>query len=360
MNFPHYYSRDGKIFVNKVDAVDYNIKNNQYTSFDYNKQILFNYYDDVWSKCDWTTEPSESIDYYYKEQAQRIRDEYDYVILCYSGGFDSTNILETFHYNDIKLDKIVIVGAFSQDIVKNDDRNFNGELYHNAYPYLKELGLEKITETYDYSSYCIDPKNFSVYEYGEQWVDVIGTRFSPNHWFFRDIEEHVVPAKMENKKVAIIFGRDKPHLMYDSVGNPGFFFRDNPVQENGRRNIKYNDVDRINFYWDPNYTNILLKQVHMLYRTYPTGYSDFKPLGYFPHKELYNSDKVVYNLKKPLIYKSPKNLTPYFSTKDNFLLKDKSGKFYDFYLSGIQTLQKKTDMEILKKSIRSKFYKITK
>jgi hypothetical protein len=359
-NFPHYYCNDGKIFVNKLDAVNYNIKNNQYKFFNYDKQVLFNYYDNVWSKCDWTKEPPESIDYYYKEQAQRIRDEYDYVMLCYSGGFDSTNILETFHFNNIKLDKIIVVGAFGQDKFNNDDTNFNGELYINAYPYLKELGLENITETHDYSNYCNDPKNFSLYEYGEQWVDIIGTRFSPAHWFFRDIEKYVVPPHMENKKVAIIFGRDKPHLMYDSTDNPGFFFRDNPVQDYGRLNERVNNIDRINFYWDPNYTNILIKQVHMLHQAYPKGYSDFKPLTHFPHQELYNSDKIVYNLRKPLLYKSPKNLTPYFSTKDSFLLKDKSGKLFDFYLNGIKSLKKKTDMEILKRPIRSKFYKITK
>ena len=98
----------------------------------------------------------------------------------------------------------------------------------------------------------------------------------------------------------------------------------------------------------------------MLYRAYPKGYTDFKPLNYFPHQELYNSDKIVYNLRKPLLYKSPKNLTPYFSTKDSFLLNDKNGKLYDFYLNGIETLKKKTDMEILQKPIRSKFYSITK
>ena len=350
-DFPHYYSIDGKIFDNKVDAFNYNLKTKQ--------DVFFYYHDNIWSKCDWTKEPSESIEYYYKEQAQKIRDEYDYVILCYSGGFDSSNILETFHYNNIKIDKIVIVGAFSQDVTKNDDRNFNGELYLNAYPYLKELGLEKIIETYDYSNQCADPKNFSLYEYGEQWTDIIGTRFSPAHWFFRDIEKYVVPAQMENKKVAILFGKDKPHLMYMN-GKPGFFFRDNPVQDYGNLNKKINNVDRINFYWDPKYTNILIKQVHMLYRAYPAGYSDWKPLGYFPHQELYNSDKIVYNLKKPLIYKSPKQLTPYFSTKDSFLLKNKNGKLYDFYLSGIQSLDKKVDMEKFKKYIRTRFYQITK
>ena len=86
---PHYYSHK-KIFGNKIQALQSN------------QPIQYYYYDDVWSKCDWTIEPSEPLEYYYKEQAQRIRDNYDYVVLCYSGGFDSSNILETFYYNNIK------------------------------------------------------------------------------------------------------------------------------------------------------------------------------------------------------------------------------------------------------------------
>ena len=180
-----YYFDDGAKFTSKIEAIKYGL--------DKKLSPKFYYYDDVYEKLNWTIEPPESLDFYYKEQAQRIRDNYDYVILAYSGGYDSSNILETFHFNDIKLDKIIIVGAFDQDTHAGADDNHNGELYHNAFPYVKELGLESITQVVDYTTLFQDVNNFSVALYNENWVDEIGAWFSPHNWFWKDVERHVVP-----------------------------------------------------------------------------------------------------------------------------------------------------------------------
>ena len=138
-----YYCSDGAKFFSKIEAIEYS---NQ--SF---LPLYFYYYDHIYDKLDWSIEPPHSLEYYYVEQAKRIRDKYDYVILCYSGGYDSTNILETFRYNNIKLDKIVVAGAFDQDTIDMSDENHNGEIYHNAIPYVKELGLESILQVVDYT-----------------------------------------------------------------------------------------------------------------------------------------------------------------------------------------------------------------
>lgn len=343
---PHYYSHD-KIFANKLEALQSN------------QTIQYYYHDDVWSRCDWTIEPPEPIEYYYKEQAQRIRDNYDYVVLCYSGGFDSSNILESFYYNSIKLDKIVVGGPFKQDPHSGSDANHNGEIYLNAFPYLKELGLESITQVVDHTELYDTPEKFSLYEMGTNWIDYVGTRFSPHHWFWRDVHKYVVPSGYENKKVAIIFGIDKPQIMYQN-GKPGFFFRDIPVGDYGNVNTAFDNVDRIKFYWDPNYTNILIKQVHVLHRAYPQNYTDWRPVeDGLPHKQLYNSDKIVYNLKKPLLYKSPKTKTLILGKRDEFLLNHKSSKIYDFYNAGINQLLRQVNFDQFSKPIRSKFYGIT-
>ena len=96
-----FYSEDGIQFYDKVRALEY--KKNS------GKQVFLNYHDALYSSLDWKTEPTESLEQLYKEQAQRIRDTYDKVILCYSGGYDSTNILETFYYNNIGIDRKSVV-----------------------------------------------------------------------------------------------------------------------------------------------------------------------------------------------------------------------------------------------------------
>ena len=327
-----YYFDDGSRFSSKIEALQYSLKSQ--------KNFRLYYFDEVFSSIDWSIEPSGNLQYHYKQQAQRIRDEYDYVVLCYSGGADSTNILETYVYNNIKLDKIVVVGALNEDSAKGDDKNHNGELYHNVFPYIKDLGLEHITQICDYTTLFDKPENFSVYEYGENWVDIIGTRLSPHNWFWRDIHKHVVPSEWLGKRIAIIFGKDKPKL---TRHNDKFAFRFIDSVINNYGNIKTIDnCDRINFYWDPSYPLIIIKQMHIL-KAY---FNSFKDIN--------DTDKIVYNLKRPLVFKSPKSPFSYLSIRDNFLMNKKNSSIYQFYFNGMRYLNKKIGID--QQIVYSKFY----
>ena len=329
-----YYFDDGSKFSSKIEAIQYSLKSQ--------KNFRLYYFDEVFSSIDWSIEPSNTLQYHYKQQAQRIRDEYDYVVQCYSGGADSTNILETYVYNNIKLDKIVVVGALSEDSSKGVDENHNGELYHNVFPYLKDLGLEGITQICDYTTLFDKPENFSIYEYGENWVDVVGTRLSPHNWFWRDLHKHVVPIEWRSKKVAIIFGKDKPKLSYH---DNKFAFRFSDIVVNNYGNIETVDnCDRINFYWDPNYPLIIIKQLHIL----KSHFNAFK----FGD----SVDNMVYNLKRPLVFKSPKSRLNYLSLRDNFLVNKKNSSIYKFYFDGLHYMNKKIGMN--HQTIYSKFYYI--
>lgn len=332
-----YYFEDGTKFTSKIEALSYAHKITQ--------KPLFYYHDHIYETIDWTMEPTHSLDYYYKEQALRIRNEYDYVFLAYSGGYDSTNILETFHFNDIKLDKILIVGAFSQDNAYGDDSNHNGELYYNAFPYVKELGLESITQILDYTKLFDDVKNFSVSNYKESWVDQLGAWFSPHNWLWRDIGIHVVPNEWRGKRVALVFGKDKPTLFSsDSNGSlDGFQFRDTPCTSYADMG-QQEDIKRINFYWDPEFPDILLKQLHVMKRVYSINSID----SYIDEADtlkLKQADvnKIVYDLKKPLIYKSPKSKTNILSLRDSYLKQKQRSDVFSLYQSGIN----KIDREVL-------------
>jgi hypothetical protein len=330
-----YYAEDGTSFTSKIQAVLYGDQHKQ--------RIGFDYFDKEWNKVDWKIQPVGSLDYHYRMQAQRIRDEYDYVILCYSGGYDSTNILETFYYNNIKLDKIVCVGAFSQDSASMVDENHNGELYHNCFPYINELGLSSIVQKCDYSNLFSDPKNFSVYELGEEWVDHISGFYSPHNWFWRDLEKHVVPSGLENKRVAILFGKDKPYIFLRN-NNPEFAFMDSQCFGYAHNYNKISNVERINFYWDPAYPYILIKQLHVLLN--------------LPMVLRTQTDRMIYNLRKPLIFKSPKSPTNLLSLRDKFLLNHMNSSLFDFYKHGIRNMNKRIGIKP-KHQITTKFYRLT-
>ena len=329
----HFYTPDGQIFTSKIRALEYSRIN----------QLPINlyYHDEVYNQCNWTVEPTESLATLYKEQAQRIRDNYDYVILCFSGGYDSSNILETFYYNNIKIDKILTVGAISQDSRSMVDENHNGELYHNVFPYIKELGLESITQLCDYTDYFNNPNNFSISQYANEWVDYTGSWFSPHIWFWRDIEKYVIPKEWENKKVALIFGKDKPQLYFEN-NKPGFRFKDPAISSYGNLE-RVRNCDRINFYWDPTFPQILIKQLHVLNRAWPA---------------IKSSDLIVYDLKRPILFKSPKSRTNILSLRDRFIMSKKDSDLYSMYYAGISRISATIGLKNLR-ILFSQFYKIT-
>lgn len=357
----YYYTSDGSKFDSKLCGIEYANKKNQH--------LHYYYYDHVYDSLDWTREPSESLDHYYKIQAQRIRDEYEYVVLAYSGGYDSTNILETFHYNGLKLDKIITVGALSQDSHSGVDENHNGELYHNVFPYIKELGLESITEVWDYTKLFTNVNQLSISQYANEWVKEMAGWYSPHNWFWYDIEKFVIPDKFKDKKTCIIFGRDKPSLFYahkegapsdilanGSMSLNGFYFRDNPVTSYGNVQSKGN-CDRINFYWDPKSPEILIKQLHLLYKVY----SIHKTNSYAPEVGVQllsgiDVNSIIYNLKKPILFKSPKSKNGYMSLRDTYMNTKQNSQVYDLYASGMRYINSRIDPEELTAPIRSKYY----
>ena len=311
-----FYSEDGMKFYSKFHAIDYKNKTG--------KRVFLYYYDEVYSSLNWKVEPVETLDQLYKEQAQRIRDTHDYVVLCYSGGYDSTNILETFYYNNIALDKIVIVGAFSKDSFSGGDENHNAEAYYNAFPYIEQLGLSNITQMYDYvPTLGNNIEDFSIIkEYGTDWYHHIGSYLSVNNWFWRDVNKYIIPNEFKDKKVAIVMGTDKPIIRYKN-NKPVFQFSDTAV-------MNYGGLNRLNFYWDPTFPKILQKQIHCVLR-----------MNEMPQSKSHAEDianRAVYNLKKPLIYKSPKSTSTIISKRDRFILNAVNSDIFKIYKDGINKL----------------------
>jgi hypothetical protein len=89
-----------KLFASKLDAVKYASQTGQ--------SVYFYYHDHIWNSFDKTLLGKIPLITLYKERAQQLRDKYDHLVLHYSGGADSHNILHTFLTNNIKLDEICV------------------------------------------------------------------------------------------------------------------------------------------------------------------------------------------------------------------------------------------------------------
>ena len=95
-----YWKVAGRSFFNKIDCL-------KYASQIKNYNVTYHLFDSAYASLDWDKEPTHSLDELYKQRAQQIRDKYNYVMIAFSGGADSLNVLDTFLENNIHIDEIV-------------------------------------------------------------------------------------------------------------------------------------------------------------------------------------------------------------------------------------------------------------
>lgn len=319
-----YYNEKGQVFLSKFDAIA-------------KSDLLFlYYYDEEFKKFDWTKKPEESLEFLYKERAQQLRDSYEKIIIAYSGGVDSTNVLETFYYNNIHVDEILMVGAFSQDNKFGSDENHNAEIYYNCLKTLKKFNLKNTKIIFeDYSLKLLDKNNFSLSKI-DDWYRWIGSRYPLHSWHWYDADYRM----LNSKKTALIFGIDKPMIEYDFLLNKTFFrFIDGAIFQYGQtpeRVCTESNFKRINFYWDPLATKLLIKQMHVVKEFLEKHVISIEKneTAYYEYF-IKNNEKIIsniiYNLKNPLSYVSPKSNSKFFSLRDNFVLKKSGFKDLDVY-----------------------------
>jgi hypothetical protein len=95
-----YYTVGNKIFNFKFNALVESTRTGT--------EVKWHFHEDIFSKMSWRSRDSVGLDQLYKIRAQQIRDKYDYVVLAFSGGADSHQILKTFIKHNIKLDELIV------------------------------------------------------------------------------------------------------------------------------------------------------------------------------------------------------------------------------------------------------------
>ena len=303
--------------------MDGGIYNNRYDAMVSHKDCYFYYNDREFMTVDWKSAPHETLDGLYRQRAQSIRDENEYVILAYSGGIDSTAVLEAFYYNNIHVDEILMVGAFAQDKVHGDDANHNADLYLNAFPTLRKLDLvhSKITIS-DYSLMFDDPEVFPIIRnWGTEWYKRIGYYLSVHNLFWH----HLPTFLPTGKQTAVVFGNEKmPRVFFDfETKKYCLDFFDPSFTDYG--NLPYDgDYKRVNFYSTP---DIIRKQAHLLLQ-----YRYAKA----PLEERHIMNLLHPQIRNPLVHKSKKSVTNVLSVRDMFMTDKKGTEMYDVYATGIR------------------------
>jgi len=238
-------------------------------------QLNFIYNDDIFDRFDWTREPEPetNIHEFYRRRAQQIRNNYDYVVLQYSGGADSQCIFDTFMNNDILLDEIVNFNSYekTQRILGTAH---NADYVYNVKPaletILKQHGTQR-TRISIIDEIDMTTKVWKEYKKRDFYELLFNSGAFPSVWMMRGNwvkhVPHIWHKILEGKRVCVILGADKTPL---KVSGNKFYTQFCDILCCDSINLLMLDVDLQGhnflelFFHTPAYPEITIKQAHLL------------------------------------------------------------------------------------------------
>lgn len=258
------YRANDKPFLNKLEAIlEVNANPGSWIEWDY--------HDAIFGAHKWDLEPTVELEELYKQRALQLREAYDHLVLFYSGGVDSWNILNAFIKNNIRIDEIYMFGAFEAEEKEYSrlgfgrDPGYYTREIQQALPTLKKLVADKKIKVnvFDWTKHIVEAAN------DPDWIWSAGVRFDPTcmvrskfHKVFREHNELV----HRGKRVGFVYGVDKPRLLRDD-NNIYFAFLD-VIMTTGT--LPTNDIlgeyweNDEYFYWSPNMPELAIKQSHVV------------------------------------------------------------------------------------------------
>lgn len=226
--------------------------------------------DEVWSACDWRSEPAADLRDLYRQRAEHLRNSYDYLVLWYSGGADSNAALDAFIENNIHLDEVVSWTNYS---ATGDRYDFcNGEIFNVACPKIQRIQQTRPLLKHRVLDICeslvaffADPTAGTEWIYDTNCVSAAINAARPR--LISQVRDWNQLAD-SGKRVAFITGTDKPRLYQHSDGHWSFRFIDmfdnsvTPAQQLSQ-NIMFSPEF---FFWSPDSPQIVIKQAHVIKR----------------------------------------------------------------------------------------------
>lgn len=254
-----YWQVDNQKYLNKFDALYRASKNNQ--------KVQFHYHDEIWNNFDRSILGKIPLKSLYHERAQQLRDKYDYLILYYSGGSDSHNVLISFLENNITLDEVCIKwpkslqdGKFYTPNTKDTSaKNYWSEWDFSIKPILEWLSNKYPKIKITFRDYTESLGNYDI----EPLFDSLNFVRGGAMLFNSVVSDSEPELLLQNKTVGHIYGIDKPLLSYDEQTRQVYmYFSDNALDQAGVSTI--NPTGAECFYWSPDFPLLSFEQAYQL------------------------------------------------------------------------------------------------
>jgi len=215
----------------------------------------YHFHDEIFSSYDWKKEIKVDINNLYRKRAEQLRAQYKHLVLLYSGGFDSNNILKTFVNNNIYLDAVVCF-YYSVDH-DNKESDINQEWQLQTWPRLQRL-LPLVPQTELIRLDLTDLSLNIIEQLYDEYLYYIPGYIAPNS-LSRSFIKSKLPKKYRESDVGIMYGHEKPRLRFK---DDKFIFNFSDIGNTNRPIIQDSGVEW--FYWSPSCPELVIKQAQLL------------------------------------------------------------------------------------------------
>lgn len=239
-----------------------------YEHADHVNQIQFNFHNKIFHLFSQQGEPKQGLDDLYRKRVEQIRNKYDHVVLCYSGGADSHNILKYFELTNTPLDEIVTIEDSS---LRGRDSVISGEVFKVALPETQKF-LEKFPST---RHRLLDAKEYQDKIFFEGGFDfdpvyALSYQFKPISLLFQGWWAYFIDDYKrlhdQGKRVGIIWAIDKPRVFCDATGYHFRFSDFHSMLGHKHMTVKNTFWDDEPFYWTPELPMLPIKQAYAVAR----------------------------------------------------------------------------------------------
>jgi hypothetical protein len=347
-----FYTVGEKQIYNKVEALTEATKTGHFPEWNFSRPIF--------EQVAWDIEPTVPLQELYRQRAQQLREQYDWIRLEASGGGDSSTALYSFLLNGIHIDEVVFrypkkgEKGVSNDPFNTKPQNTLSEWEYAAKPLLDWVKTHypkvKIT-IHDYSEYILDSAT------DESWVYKGKDYFQLAHVCKHDAiaaDSHRKDAD-SGKNICILYGIDKPKMCIRD-GKWYVYFMDLQANHSNSTFYEYTNIINEYFYWTPDFPEIIHKQAHIIKNWFSLPQN--KHLQYLVRWPNYSiAHRTAYEqMVKPLIYPDYDPATFQTSKPTNSFYNEMDYWFYANFKETQAYQIQKAGLDLLVNTIDPKYF----
>lgn len=315
-----------------------------------NTWMEWNFNEEAFKQANWSQEPQEDLKTLYYQRALQLRQNYDYIILNYSGGSDSKTILDTFHNNNLHIDEILVrwPKKGSEGVYVPNGKSYVPENVYSEWDLVILPDLQWIATHY--------PKTkITVWDYTEE----VENHYKDESWIVKVNGEHLNPAQIgrysmgmdihkrvldKGRRVAHIHGLDKPRVAHENGKYYGFFL-DSVANLSGTMyddSVNAENVQEL-FYWTPDFPKIVIKQSYIVANFFKANPAllHLIPRGFVPYTSRTAYEMIIKSLIypdwNPTRFQAPKPTSVFYCEYDEWFFDSYKGtSTFDSWQHGLK------------------------